>query len=165
MKNKFSKLFPLLLVTVLAPSLASATGYEVKTFSKSTNIRSKANPKASIVTKVPAGTKLRILARNNETDVSKLWLKVETDKGKQGWVAAKVTKFVKPAMMSGSTDSGMGSGDTTTTIDSGTAPAPAAPMDTEAPSAAPAPSGDAQPAAPSTDEIPDIEILDSTDAN
>jgi hypothetical protein len=124
------------------------------------NMRAKPSAKSTKVGALKAKDRVRIISKSKDLNDPKrmkdLWFKVETEDGKQGWISGSLLAKAKlvPAAMGGAPEM-MPSGDSGGA--SAPAMAPSAPADSEAPAAPSA----TKPS--SSDEIPDIEILDSTD--
>ncbi len=94
--KKIVTFLSVMLVGVFLLALTSAaTDLFVVTKPNKANIRSLPALGESVLTKVDAGTRLRVLARNSATDINKVWLKVETPQGQVGWIAARITQYVK----------------------------------------------------------------------
>lgn len=155
-----NKLSLIAAVGLLTCAFVARAEYSVQV-NATANLRAKPDVKSAKVGQVKAKDRVRILTKSRDISDPKkmkdLWFKVETSDGKQGWMAGSViakTKLVKPPMGYDTAPSAP------TPSDSGMAPA--APMDTEAPTPSESAAQPAAPAAPA-DEIPDIEILDSTD--
>ena len=96
MRSIFVAISVLVVGALLFTQNVEATDYFVASKPSKARIRSKP-VNGKVIKTVKKGTRLRILSRNNERDIKKLWLKVMLPNGSEGWIAARITQFVQAA--------------------------------------------------------------------